>query len=110
MSYPELIIINAITGATLIVGSRLFISGDVAESETIMVTYDRANLLSNGSAELVVADLSARTGLDVEAVSIASLDLTTNRALLQVTHCATGAPASGSSAPSRESGVVGWRG
>ena len=93
MSYQELILINAITLGSLIAGSRLFMEEEVTKLETATVTYDRANLLGNGSAHLVVSDLHARTGLNVESVSIKSLDLTTNKAVLQVRHRASAATA-----------------
>jgi hypothetical protein len=104
MSYQELLVINAITIGSLIAGSRLFIEDDVRQPETAMVTYDRADLLSGGSSDPVVSDLRARTGLNVESVSVKSLDLTANIAVLQVRHRTTETPLVGSGGGNGQAG------
>ncbi len=109
MSYQELLVINVITIGSLIAGSRLFIEDDGRQAETATVRYDRADLLGGGSAHLVISDLRARTGLNVQSVSVKSLDLTTNEAVLQVRHRAPEAATVGSDVGNGQTGIAPMR-
>lgn len=89
MTMTELILINITTLLALIVGARLLIV-DRVEYEQTKVVYDKADLLATGDAEAALVDLRSRTGLDVKAVTVVALDLTTNTATLRLHHVAAG--------------------
>ena len=85
LNLGELLLINGTTLIALIGGARVFFAGVVEYGET-KVLYDRADLLAADDNESTFADLRARTGLDVHAITVLGLDLTCNTATLRVYH------------------------
>lgn len=79
----ELLFVNvAVVLLTFLLETRWGGGGQVEHS----VTYDRLDLLDPNKREELCADLRARTGLNIERVSIARIDLLRDTAELSVAH------------------------
>ncbi|NND02047.1 MAG: DUF4956 domain-containing protein [Acidimicrobiia bacterium] len=85
LTITELLLINFTTLVALIGGARISFSNVVEYGQT-KVMYDRADLLASGQTDMIASDLRSRTGLDVHAVSVVAIDLTTNVATLRLYH------------------------
>lgn len=60
--------------------------------ESKRITYDRIELVSPGRHDELVADLKARTGLDITSVEVKRIDLLRDIADLRVTYAETASP------------------
>lgn len=85
LTVTELLLINGITLIALIGGARISFP-EVVEYGQTKVTYDRADLIASGDSAALASDLLVRTGLDIHAVTVMSIDLTTNTATLRLLH------------------------
>lgn len=85
LTITELLLINIITLVALIGGARITFRDAVSYAET-KVVYDRADLVAGEDPHEMMTDLRRRTGLDVHAVSVLSIDLTANTASLRLFH------------------------
>jgi len=84
MSYAELLFTNAfLIGATLAL-EGMFIKKTTLKLATQELVYDKIELLRPGLGGELVADLQARTGLDVRKVDIKKIDLTKGSANIAV--------------------------
>lgn len=87
LTLTELFVINASIVMALAVGFHiLFSRNSGTDLQVTKVTYDRLDLLARGRAEALRRDLGKRTGLDIVALDIQGIDLSTSTAILRISH------------------------
>lgn len=83
ISVAELLFVNFVTVATIYILERVSFGG-VENEQTVL--YDKLDLLKPDKLPELLADLKARTGLNVHRVSVVQLDLLRDTAQLTVFH------------------------